>query len=63
MTPRLSPAEPPYPPRVAAALARLTPPAAEPLALFRTLARDERLFSRLCAAGSDTRSVFDLVVR
>lgn len=48
---RISPAVPPYPESVQARLDKLTPAGAEPLLLFRVLARDERLFGRVSAAG------------
>src|SRR5262249_21340374 len=46
-----APAEPPYSPAVAEALARLSPPPHTPLALFRTLAVNERVFLRIHAGG------------
>ncbi|MFP2927708.1 carboxymuconolactone decarboxylase family protein [Pyxidicoccus sp. 3LG] len=48
---RIPPVEPPYPEAVAAALARLMPEGVPPLVLFRTLAVNERVFSRLMAGG------------
>jgi alkylhydroperoxidase family enzyme len=51
MTPRLPPLEPPYPATVQAALDRIMPPGAPPLALFRTLAVNERVFQRVMAGG------------
>ena len=51
MQPRIAPAEPPYPEPVAAALAKIMPPGVPPLALFRVVARNERVFSRLMAGG------------
>jgi len=51
MTARLEPARPPFSDSIRGALERLTPPGREPLALFRTLARDERLFSRFTGGG------------
>lgn len=51
MSPRIEPATPPLPPAVARALERLATPGDQPLSLFRTLARDERLFSRFTGAG------------
>lgn len=51
MTARIAPAAPPWSDAVARSLAPLTPKGAEPLALFRTLARDERLFSRFMGGG------------
>ena len=51
MTPRIAPATPPWSDAIAKTLAPLTPPGTEPLALFRTLARDERLFGRFMGGG------------
>ena len=51
MQPRIAPAEPPYAEPIAAALAKIMPPGVPPLALFRILARNERVFSRLMAGG------------
>ena len=51
MSPRIEPAKAPYPPSVAKALGRLKTPGDEPLSLFRTLARDERLFARFTGGG------------
>jgi len=48
---RIAPAEPPYSEPVAAALAKIMPPGVPPLALFRVIARNERVFSRLMAGG------------
>jgi alkylhydroperoxidase/carboxymuconolactone decarboxylase family protein YurZ len=48
---RIAAALPPYPASVQARLDELTPAGAEPLLLFRVLARDERLFGRLVGAG------------
>ena len=50
-TPRIAPLEPPYPEPVQAALDRIKPKGVPPLALFRTLARNERVFLRLMAGG------------
>jgi len=49
--PRLAPAEPPYSATVQAALDRIMPAGAPPLALFRTLAVNERVFLRVMAGG------------
>lgn len=49
--PRIAPMEPPYSEAVTTALARLMPEGVPPLALFRTLAKSERVFSRLMAGG------------
>src|SRR5258706_15228682 len=48
---RIAPLEPPYPAPVQAALDRIMPEGVPPLALFRTLARNERVFLRLMAGG------------
>jgi alkylhydroperoxidase family enzyme len=49
--PRIAPAEAPYPPKIAAALARIMPKGVEPLVLFRTLARNPRVFEKMFAGG------------
>src|SRR5262249_14741974 len=46
MSNRIEPAQPPFSPEVQAWLDRIMPPGVPPLALFTTLARDERLFQR-----------------
>ena len=51
MKTRIAPAEAPYPPEIEARLARLMPPGIPPLLLFRTLARDTRLFERFMDGG------------
>lgn len=51
MTPRVAPANAPYEEPIKARLDALMPEGVEPLVLFRTLARDERLFSRFMGAG------------
>jgi alkylhydroperoxidase family enzyme len=48
---RITPAEPPYPPAIAAELARIMPKGVEPLVLFRTLARNPRVFEKMFAGG------------
>jgi alkylhydroperoxidase family enzyme len=48
---RIVPAEPPYSDAVTAALARIMPSGVAPLALFRILAVNERVFLRVMAAG------------
>src|SRR5689334_10005908 len=50
-SPRIPPMEPPYSEPVAAALAKIMPPGVPPLLLFRTLAVNERVFSRFMAGG------------
>jgi alkylhydroperoxidase family enzyme len=49
--PRIRPLVPPYSEPVAAALERIMPAGVSPLALFRTLAVNERVFLRLMAGG------------
>jgi alkylhydroperoxidase family enzyme len=49
--PRIAPLESPYPEPVQAALDRVMPKGVPPLALFRTLARNERVFQRVMAGG------------
>ena len=49
--PRIAPAEAPYPPQIAAALDRIMPPGVAPLVLFRTMARNPRVFERMFAGG------------
>lgn len=51
MSPRIPPASAPYPPAVAKTLEQLKTPGEQPLSLFRTLARDERLFGRFTGGG------------
>ncbi|CAN5533987.1 carboxymuconolactone decarboxylase family protein [soil metagenome] len=51
MSARIAPAQPPYPAAVQATLAQLKTPGERPLSLFRTLARDARLFARFTGAG------------
>ena len=45
-SPRIAPAEAPYPPEIQARFDAVMPPGVAPLILFRTLARDRRLFQR-----------------
>jgi alkylhydroperoxidase family enzyme len=49
--PRIAPAEAPYLPKIAAELARIMPKGVEPLVLFRTLARNPRVFEKMFAGG------------
>jgi hypothetical protein len=51
MSARIPPANAPYPSSVQKILDGLTIPGTEPLSLFRTLARDERLFARFTGGG------------
>ena len=50
-TPRIAPADPPYPAEIQARFDALMPPGTPPLLLFRALARDQRLFQRFMGAG------------
>ncbi|WP_422000635.1 carboxymuconolactone decarboxylase family protein [Reyranella sp.] len=58
--PRIAPAEPPYAPAIAAELDRIMPTGVEPLLLFRTLARNPRVFARLFAGGLLDRGALSL---
>lgn len=49
--PRIAPAEAPYPPAIAAELDRIMPKGMEPLILFRTMARNPRVFGKMFAGG------------
>jgi len=51
MTPRIEPAARPYEADMEKTLERLMPPGVEPLVLFRTLARNPRVFRRFMAGG------------
>src|SRR4051812_43444583 len=51
MPARIAPAQPPYPTTIQATLDQLKTPGEQPLSLFRTLARDERLFARFTGGG------------
>lgn len=51
MSARIAPARPPYSAAIQKTLDHLKTPGDQPLSLFRTLARDERLFSRFTGAG------------
>lgn len=51
MSPRVSPARPPFAAEIQARLDRLMPKGVPPLALFTTLARDQRLFERFMAGS------------
>ena len=50
-SPRIAPANAPYPPEIQARFDALMPPGVAPLVLFRTLARDQRLFARFMGGG------------
>ena len=49
--PRIDPTTAPYEPAIAAELERIMPPGMEPLMLFRTLARNPRVFGKMFAGG------------
>ena len=49
--PRITPAEPPYEPEIAAALERIMPPGVPPLVLFRAMAQSPRVFAKMFAGG------------
>ena len=49
--PRIAPATAPYEPQIATELERIMPPGLEPLVLFRTLARNPRVFGKMFAGG------------
>src|SRR5689334_3763944 len=51
MIARIAPAAAPFSPSIQGALDRVMPPGVPPLALFTTLARDERLFGKFFAGG------------
>ncbi len=51
MSSRIAPASPPFSSETQAWLDRVMPPGVPPLALFATLARDPRLFTRFMAGG------------
>ena len=51
MTHRISPATAPFAPEIQAAFDKIMPPGQPPLALFTTLARDPRLFSKFFASS------------
>jgi len=50
-SPRIEPALAPYPASITRTLEQLKTPGDQPLSLFRTLARDERLFARFTGGG------------
>lgn len=60
MIPRIAPLDPPYSEAVASALDRVMPKGVPPLALFRTLAVNERVFLRIMAGGLLDRGSIDL---
>lgn len=58
--PRIAPAEEPYLPEIATTLARTMPPGVAPLVLFRTMARNPRVFARMFAGGLLDRGALSL---
>jgi alkylhydroperoxidase family enzyme len=60
MPPRLSPLEPPYDPAVADTLAAMMPPGVPPIALFRVLAHNPRILSRIKGGGLLDRGAISL---
>src|SRR5216683_2466927 len=48
---RITPAEPPYKPAIAAELERIMPSGVPPLMLFRTMAKSPRIFAKMFAGG------------
>ena len=48
---RIAPAQPPFTSSIQTSLDKIMPPGIPPLALFTTLARDERLFQRFFSGG------------
>lgn len=58
--PRIAPAEAPYSPTIAAELKRIMPAGMEPLILFRTLARNPRIFGKMFAGGLLDRGALSL---
>lgn len=57
---RVAPLDPPYPEAVQAALDRVMPAGVDPLALFRTLAVNPRVFLRVMAGGLLDRGTISL---
>ena len=57
---RITPAEPPYPLAIAAALDRIMPAGVPPLVLFRTIARSPRVFEKMFAGGLLAKSPLSL---
>jgi alkylhydroperoxidase family enzyme len=51
MSPRIEPMQPPFSPEIQAAFDRIMPAGVPPLLLFRTLARDARLYERFRNGG------------
>jgi 4-carboxymuconolactone decarboxylase len=59
VNPRIAPLEPPYEESVAADLAAMMPPGMEPIALFRTLARNPRVLGKIRAGNLLDRGSID----
>src|ERR1700738_4533923 len=57
---RITPAEPPYEPAIAAELERIMPPGVPPLMLFRTMAKSPRVFAKMFAGGLLDKGPLDL---
>lgn len=62
-TSRIAPLDPPYAEDIAAGFARVMPPGRAPLKLFRTLAHNPRVLSRLFAGGLLDRGAVTLAER
>ena len=60
---RIGPIESPYDPEVAEHLAAMMPPGVEPLRLFRTLAHNPRILSKIRAGNLLDRGALDRIVR
>ncbi len=60
---RIAPLEPPYEEPVANTLAAMMPPGVEPLLLFRTLARNERILGKIRASNLLDRGSIERVDR
>jgi alkylhydroperoxidase family enzyme len=61
--PRIAPAQAPYSPQIAAELVRIMPKGVEPLVLFRTLARNPRVFEKMFAGGLLDKGALSLLQR
>ena len=57
---RIAPANEPYPAEIAIALTRTMPPGIAPLVLFRTMARNPRVFGKMFAGGLLDRGALSL---
>lgn len=57
---RIAPTEAPYPPQIEAELARIMPKGVAPLILFRTLAKNPRIFAKMFAGGLLDKGALDL---